>query len=261
MRRGGTVDKRLEQNNAMKERPILFSAPMVLALLEGRKTQTRRIVRLQPCVGGIMRNLSPGIACRQISLTTPGTVGRLGFLPYGDAQFEDVFSPYGQPGDRLIVKENAWMWCESVIDGKTKTGRDKIRYIPFRHAHIFYCADHPEKPSVGVVSEYRGYQWGWHKKIGRFVPRWASRITLEITSVRVERLQDISENDARAEGITEAKFAIGVAQESVGGKNYSVPYSIRGGYCCLWNDINRGTQYMWAHNPWVWVIEFKRITP
>lgn len=188
----------------LKERPILFSAAMVRALLAGTKTQTRRIAKGDPFF------------------------------------YNPPRGPYGQPGDRLRVKESAWMWCERRPNGNTKTGRQKWLYVPMRGAPIHYAADHSKKPGIDVVSPETGNQWGWRLKIGRFLPAWASRITLEITGVRVERLQDISREDAAAEGWNPA---VDVCSPLIW-------------YAALWESINGPGS--WALNPWVWVIEFRR---
>lgn len=206
----------------MKEQPILFSAPMVRALLAGTKTQTRRVVK-----------------------PTPEWVGQSGVLSFeGRVGLPHAICPYGQPGDRLNVKDAAWMWCERRPNGKTKTGRDKWLYVPMREAPIHYAANHPQKPSISVVSPDTGNVWGWRLKIGRFLPSWASRITLEITAVRVERLQDISEADTVAEGIPAGEV--------------SPPDAGRFAYSLLWDQINGPGS--WDANPWVWVVEFKRVT-
>lgn len=158
----------------------------------------------------------------------------------------NIVSPYGQPGDRLIVKEHVWMWCEKRPNGVTKKGRPKFHYVPMRGALVFYCADYAEKPNGTIVSPRTGNEWGWRKKLGRFMPRWASRITLEVTAVRVERLQDISEEDAKAEGV-QPSYSPNFSQ------------SATGAYSVLWESINGAGS--WAENPWVWVIEFRRIAP
>lgn len=209
--------------NSIREKPILFSAPMVRAILEGQKTQTRRVVKPQPCSLGDV-------------------------IPYAQC-------PYGVPGDRLRVKEAAWMWCERVPNGTTKTGRLKWHYVPMREAPIHYAADHPKKPAINVVSPETGNEWGWRLKIGRFLPAWASRITPEETGVRVERLQDISEADAIAEGI----------ERHVNGhwKDYRDPTGRQwheapsDSFCSLWESINGAGS--WDANPWVWVLSFRRI--
>jgi len=205
----------------MKTIPILFSGPMVRALQDGSKTQTRRVVK--------------GTALDWLEQ---------GFTPAFVADYQNRHCPYGQPGDRLRVKEAAWMWCERRPNGKTKTGRDKWLYVPMREAPIHYAADHPRRPAVDVVSPDTGNQWGWRLKIGRFLPSWASRITLEVTGVRVERLHDISEADAMAEGVQNSLHLPGgrFAAEN---------------YAHLWWTIHGDGS--WESNPWVWVVEFKRM--
>lgn len=176
----------------MKERPILFSAPMVRALLEGRKTQTRRIVKL-PAKDGSGDN----------RFVFDDAEGRKRFID----------CPYGEPGDRLWVRET---WRPAQVDGMAW--------------YAATCGDETHerwKPSIHM-------------------PRWASRITLEITGVRVEQLQDISESDAIAEGVTPSDMkAISCLD-----RNYHA-------YFMLWESINGSGS--WDLNPWVWVIEFRRI--
>ncbi len=194
---------------------------MVRALLAGTKTQTRRVAKPK-------RSIEP--------MTDE--------------------CPYGAPGDRLRVKEAAWMWCERRPNGKTATGRDKWIYVPMREAPVHYAADHPERPGVGVVSPDTGNLWGWRLKIGRFLPAWASRITLEITGVRVERLKAISEADAIAEGCTlnHNGYFLG-GPHAVSGRK-QMPTGQRA-FRDLWESIN-GTE-SWEANPWVWVVEFKKL--
>ncbi len=204
----------------MKERPILFSGEMVRAILDGRKTMTRRIVTPQ-------FSQKWGCGCPNKSTFT---------LMNGDQEWKDafavhvdrltptghwqwVFCPYGKPGDRLWVRET---WAQVGMPG-TLSG------------YIRYKAD--EQNAVGA---YGAQKW----KPSIFMPRWASRITLEITGVRVERLQDISEENAEAEGCTgdhRADRDLDAAQE----------------FRSLWDSIN-GKRASWTSNPWVWVIEFKR---
>ncbi len=137
--------------------------------------------------------------------------------------------PYGQPADRLWVRE-AWR----VIDLA-----DVFAPREITAAHrIWFEADGPHEPPAG---RYRP---------GMFMPRWASRITLEVTGVRVERLQDISESDAEAEG---AEYGF----DCEGGFNLHPLGNRRYGYAHLWEQINGAGS--WDLNPWVWVVEFKRI--
>lgn len=238
----------------MKARPILFSAEMIRALLDGRKTVTRRIVKPQP-------KLSPHH--EPVRAETRGD-RRWVFMTHTDRPEYSwatggVRCPYGEPGDALTVKESAWMWCERVPNGVTKTGRAKWHYVPMREAPIHYAADHPSKPVINVVSPDTGNQWGWRLKVGRFLPAWASRLTLRITNIRVERLQDISYEDAVAEGcgIADMRFepvADGETWEQTA-RRLRWPQRT---YEQLWNSIN-GAQ-SWAANPWCWCISFTCIS-
>jgi hypothetical protein len=207
----------------MKERPILFSGPMVRALLAGTKMQTRRVVKMKPH--------------QQIEQREDGTDWPWMFNDGSGPEDHWLPCPYGQPGDRLWVRE-AWAAPHTF---------DHIppRMIP-AESNFHYLADEGKGGLIGRPSIH--------------MPRCASRILLEIFSVRVERLNDISEADARAEGIKQARFPLDYL--------WNADYPDRGcgsgggpvnAYKSLWNEIN-GTG-SWTANPWVWVIEFKRVTP
>ncbi|SOD42428.1 hypothetical protein [Nitrosovibrio sp. Nv4] len=203
----------------MKERPILFSAPMVRALLEGRKTQTRRIVK-----GAALEWLAPGMfTCECV------------------ASPENHLCPHGRPGDRLWVKETWQVFrpgSETPILGRMKEQPGGI-------VCMSYAASEDER-----VAEYphaKRFNGPWRPSI--FMPRWASRILLEITDIRVERLQDISEEDAIAEGVQITDEWTGCA-EDLNGSHVQA-------YRHLWESINGAGS--WDANPWVWVVEFKRI--
>lgn len=181
----------------MKERPILFSAPMVRALLDGTKTQTRRAVKARK---------DPDYGCQM----TPGEIA-------GDEN-PTRLCPYGQPGDRLWVRE-AWS-SHACFDHLAPRDCPKS---------IHYTADGKIQTGKGRPSIH--------------MPRWASRITLDVVSVRVERLQDISRGDAMAEGCPFPNMAAGDDP--------------RKWFADLWQQINGADS--WAINPWVWVVEFKRV--
>jgi hypothetical protein len=196
----------------MKERPIIFSAPMVRAILAGAKTQTRRVVKLKPW--------------QQIEERDDGAPWP---WMYDDNRAADhwVPCPYGQPGDRLWVRE---------------TWRPVHGGYPDQGAR--YRADFDRDQTV------------WRPSI--HMPRWASRILLDVTAVRVERLQDISEADAQAEGVI-PKWEPGCSgrlMDAFGGFSFRPAASA---YAELWEQINGPGA--WDANPWVWVVEFKRVTP
>ena len=202
----------------MKSRPILFSAPMVRALLAGTKTQTRRPLRegawLDP-KEGVIRMCSVG----------NGVTG-----------FQTVACPYGQPGDQLWVREQ---FAGSIA-------YERHGY-PLREwgNKIWYCAD----------GEPRSGQWT-RPRPSIHMPRSLSRITLELTDVRVERLQDISEADALAEGVT-PKWEPGCSgrlMEAFRGFSFRPAASA---YADLWESINGAGS--WDANPYVWALSFKRV--
>lgn len=208
------------------ERPILFSAPMVRAILEGRKTQTRRVMKHQP-----QRVVVPGIG-PMLAIQQPRGNDR---WLWPNARNEVVAScPYGVPGDRLWVRE-------TFIHEPADYCREASVSIPCRPALTVYRAD-VEDPREGR----------WTPSI--HMPRALSRIDLEVTGVRVERLQDISENDALAEGADGPHPASWHPDAPEVG-----PESYRLGFRELWESINGAGS--WEANPWVWVVEFRRIKP
>jgi len=224
----------------MKERPILFSAPMVRELLDGSKTQTRRSVKPQPPEHmNIVRNL-----------------GDVDWQFVNDAHMlADSAStwrcPYGQPGDRLWVRET-WAHYQTV---NHRRRHDGAAFSEVSDGLAGYRADGHEtiedfRQHIKIMSEcdlenvvINGNRW----LPSIHMPRWASRITLEVTGVRVERLQEISENDAWAEGCE------GFDDDVSGGKSGYQEYAE------LWEQIN--SQGSCNANHWVWVIEFKRVVP
>lgn len=224
----------------MTERPILFSAPMVRALLAGTKTQTRRAVRVQPPPGTF-----------QVS-TWHHPDPRPHFfawqeLPHETAMIADDFAhpcPYGQPGDRLWVRE-AWGVADKWLhDCETNPPRC-----------IAYRADLAARNFDPVYDvDTRGWTFAPHMKWRPSIHmhRWASRITLEVADVRVERLQDISKADARAEGIAYSERFVGYC---IGQAEHFNSHDPRQSYFSLWEAIN-GPGSVEA-NPWVWVVAFK----
>ena len=223
----------------MKERPIIFSAPMVRAILAGTKTQTRRVVKpIGQDYGFVLQDYGDG------------------WLPYrsddgelpmkGDNEIPHS-CPYGQPGDRLWVRETWQAFFEDEVSPDRPRGPRHTLGIPAqpeRKSFVFYKADgpgpfHPD-----------GFAPSWRSPL--HLRRKYSRITLEVTNVRVERLQDISEADARAEGAPELLSVDGGYVEHAMGCH-------RDGFEHLWASINGPGS--WDANPWVWVVEFRRVDP
>lgn len=206
----------------MKERPILFSSPMVRAILDGRKTQTRRIAKVTD------KDCKPG-------MITP----LAGFVPRTIANHIS-YCPYGKQGDRLWVRETFGIGYKDGEGGYSAipwTGS-----IPSKDGKIFFRADFNENKNDAILP--------WKPSI--HMPRWASRILLEITGVRVERLQDIGEEDAKAEGSYVCDyFGRRLLDQSSNQGCY------KWGYRSIWESLNGPGS--WDLNPWVWVVEFKRI--
>ncbi|KPD29182.1 MULTISPECIES: hypothetical protein [Pseudomonas aeruginosa group] len=197
----------------MKERPILFTGPMVRAILEGRKTVTRRVVKPQPDFLG--------------SMVDPNTP----FKTLDAGLHARITCPHGQPGDRLWVRE-AWA-ADAQVDAIAP--RDLSQGEP-----IWYPADFSVRQTgCSMISKGRG-------RPSIHMPRWASRILLEIIAVRVDRLHGITPNQCIAEGAWREKDKeLGRGQEAI----------------AAFADLWRSTGGDWDANPWVWVIEFKRVTP
>lgn len=206
----------------VKERPILFSGPMVRAILEGRKTQTRRVLRHQ--LGPLVESLA---LCGPAFGKAEGA-----FLEYVRSGKSTGFfhsCPYGKQGDRLWVRET---WCPALN----------------RSREALYRAD------GGTVFKSDANDQAKLNKDGRpaspwrpsiHMPRWASRLTLEVVEIRAERLQEITAKDVYAEGVGEfVQSNLDVAREM---------------FAQLWNSINAERGFGWEKNPWVWVVEFKTV--
>ena len=218
----------------MKERPILFSAPMVRALLEGRKTQTRRVVKspsniVDDQVHKVVSapHYEHGMPGQFVALNAIGGIASKAFSPLS-------FScPYGVPGDRLWVRETIW---HHARNGRGLPDHDCGGWC--------YAANgSPES--------------GWKRISSIHMPRWASRLTLEITNIRVERVQEISEEDARAEGVLGESVECDVAADPPGQIAFVTRY--RQPYMRLWDSINGVGS--WVSDPWVWAITFKAVKP
>jgi hypothetical protein len=221
----------------VSDRPILFSAPMVRAILEGRKTQTRRVVKPQPPMG--CRYEINGARSHALCVATGTfTDGRPIYVPPTPQSVDHRLPcPYGAPGDTLWVRETFF----EEYDPDTCKPYDPPRYA-YRATYEGeepYQADGDGFPEVNRDGTFKS---PWKPSI--HMPREASRLTLCIKSVRVERLQEISEADAIAEGLS----------PTVG--EYTGP--ARSEFAALWDSISRES-HPWASTPWVWVLEFERV--
>lgn len=252
----------------MKERPIIFGASDVRAILTGRKTQTRRVVRPQPEERGAISDRAPG------------------FASFDEKTLKTAWCPFGWPGHRLWVRETWGLhmhgdftcWHRDSIKGRTE---EDLRFS----WEVAYAAD--------AGSPYDHWRPSIH------MPRWASRLALEVTGVRVERLCDISEKDARAEGVevvTLPEEWMATRPSPLGGRDaiafHKAPspalieeleledvrhvparpvQTAVAGFRQAWSAVN-GSGFRldgkasappesWAANPWVWAISFRRVTP
>lgn len=252
----------------MKERPILFRAPMVRALLAGTKTQTRRIVKPQPAP---YESWDWSWPVRRKGVT-PGTR-----ICWRDDQRVTLYPycPYGVPGDRLWVQETCR--AHELTDKEAESDtfgiieRKGLEYPLYGLDGVIYKADGVfreiectrEAADLWMdLNAYRGKRGATVPPI--HMPRWASRITLEITDVRVERLQDISEADAIAEGIDPPRcphcgYTWGDCRQHMDHRLCvgREPESAVAAYRALWGQINGPDS--WASNPWVWVVCFRRL--
>lgn len=246
----------------MKERPILFKGPLVRAILSGQKTVTRRPLKMPH------------------GFWETSATGELVPIPAN--------CPYGKPGDRLWVRETWGVISHdfdehgNMIDWEPDRPASPIREMPFGHGyysgHVIYRAD-GEAAWAGDDDGGGDDRSAWKPSI--HMPRIARRILLEITDVRVERLQDISEDQAKAEGCFFTDYGQQCAHGGTGWKDIGICPAVVGhqqrtgwawdkttsheeclgsprwAFANLWN----ATGGDWDCNPWVWVVEFKRVTP
>ena len=204
----------------MKERPILFSGSMVQAILNGTKTQTRRVVQPQP-----IHKWGSGVS----TLHHPDYFSAHVELP-GEREYQWIRCPYGKPGDHLWVRETHTF---TETDGETYV---EVHYPDETTRRCECSMDAAEVASLWIENREEGGDGADNWRPSIFMPRWASRITLEVVSVRAQRLQDISHADGSAEG-----------------------FDSLDGFALLWDRINEKRGYGWQDNPWVWAVEFRAV--
>jgi hypothetical protein len=224
-----TTNQEANQEKQMNEHPIIFSTPMVQAILSGIKTQTRRVVKPQP--PEIWNN------CQKLFNPDGSHLG-WSFFNSKDPDFHGSLKrkrefPYGRIGEQLWVRESFNNdWCD----------------------HAIYKANGGSAKEAGYKHEPR-----WKPSI--HMPRKLSRIILEITDIRVERVQDITDEDAKAEGVTDLITELRAPTHRTLKKNGTewALTNLQNEYAYLWDKINGKRGFGWEKNCWVWVIEFKRI--
>ncbi|NCB67132.1 MAG: hypothetical protein EOM48_13340 [Bacilli bacterium] len=237
----------------MTERPIIMGAESVRAILEERKTQTRRVIDPRKY----------NIAGWDMPRTKQDVEAGYPFAENADGDFVSVVNwcPYGRVGDRLYVKERFAYWI----------GRNAVAYSDMCHKSI---EDIEWEDEVNISNIAEGGKW----KSPLFMPRWASRITLEITDIRVERVNEITEDDAIAEGVESFESPLYASAEDCENgeapievrtvyRDYSIKeednegynffYHAKDSYSTLWDSLNAKRGYPWENNDWVWVITFK----
>jgi hypothetical protein len=272
---------------AVKERPILFSGAMVRAILEGRKTQTRRVVRDQPPahMDIAVPYLKPDDGPQQWCFTGPqlDATGKPLPIEQWEGGWPDCspafVCPYGVPGDRLWVRETLgvvanWGTVQYAADSA-------YLYDPDMRKAGFPYADECEAMVEHWGDDYNANDFKLIPSI--FMPRWASRITLELTDVRVQRVQEISEEDAQSEGAFFTNYGRkcfhGNGVHDVGDcpappkthpqrEGWSMSETTSHEQCLgkprfafanLWDSINADRGFGWDKNPWVWALTFRRL--
>jgi len=233
----------------VKERPILFSSPMVRAILDGSKTQTRRVVKDATGAFWDHAGWRPVIVDGCVRWEDADTGRRL----HDPMLAPRPPCPFGVPGDRLWVRET---WCDTM---HRDPGAEPERFIDGRVEGVEYRASHSclsFEDGCPCNPDGNSKRSEWRPSI--HMPRWASRITLEITDVRVERLQAISEEDARAEGVKRDTEPCDHIRRACADIECMGP-TFKSTFCELWDSLN-AKRAPWASNPWVWAISFKRVT-
>ncbi len=206
-----------------ESRGILFNGVSVRAILDGRQTQARRVITLQP----------PG---RPSLINGTWEYSKFGTHLYADFRYWEKLCPYGVPGDLLYVKEKLFR----VNDPD-----------PMLNFTCCYAADDPMTNGwspIKTEGDTRSWKWKRDYLSARFMPKWAARLWLRITDVRVDKVQNINEIDAIAEGAMAGDGCVP-----------NVPLTRRAAFRILWDSINARRGYGWEPNPWVWCISFERI--
>lgn len=226
----------------MAERPIIFSGRMVRAILEGRKTQTRRVARFASDETPVEWPCAAPVACEHCGSTSgrrcqAPSAGQVHLHRANGFNWHNADCPYGAPGNTLWVRESFFVNHIEHVRGALPKTRP-VDAPAGRPAELLYRADGDFADHFEQVDNPDAAVW----RPSIHMPRWASRITLRVTAVRVERLGKLSDSDARAEGLTRGDV-----------NNHGGPVPA---FAVLWDTIN-GERAPWASNPWVWVVSFE----
>jgi hypothetical protein len=256
----------------MRERPILFSDAMVRAILAGTKTQTRRLVKPQPefaqvhmHAGRVVRDAEHRAWCWRGHDFGDGDA--VNARPGSEME---AMCPYGVPGDRLWVREAcALVKSPGLGDWRWPTDDEEADAVWFRATDSLHLCHGPREIGSALDTYAMVRPTRWRPSI--HMPRWACRIVLDVVDMRVERLHDISDDDARAEGLAVItkdggrtwKFGVADRDGLPGTDNTGWPWSewdvsARKAYARLWDSIN-GARAPWSANPWVWAVTFKPV--
>lgn len=222
----------------MTDHPILFNSDMVLAILDGRKTQTRRIINLPNCYtsGGTVAN-KPWLYWEEMPNGEQWCFRT--DTRRGHGLLHELKCPYGVPGDLLWVRETLIRWCESMSLDYPYYAADKTPVIQNEHANVY--------PGIRL-----SWLWKGHTRPSIHMPKWACRLWLKVKSNRVERVQEISWQDCKAEGIAL------VGDEFVFNNQKQQQSLLITKFMTLWDSIYAKHGHGWEVNPFVWVTEFER---
>ena len=234
----------------MTERPILFNAEMVKAILEGRKTQTRRVMKVQPEPSTVREGDFWFPSKKLESMVHISDLNPDNNVIIDDCHlfYQEYCCPFGQVGDQIWVRET---WQGPLLDEEQAFEYWKLGAKEYeKPEYCEYRADGGIRPEFMDAED--NIRQGWRPSL--HMPRWASRIQLEITDIRVERLQDISQADAIAEGAPADHL-----QFNSVARGFGFPDFARSWFWQTWESIYlRRSGANWQVNPWVWVVEFRR---
>jgi len=234
-----------------KEKAISFCRALIPRAIDGSKTMTRRVVKPQPTSSNCGEDY---LDWKRSGKQIPGH--------YAKQSFARFCAPH-QKDDILWVREEYYEYGRWVVDGKTKTGKDKLKFAPRKNYHL-YPIYYPDTlpPGTKITKGRPVGEWGYFWRNPRFMPRYAARLFLRVTGVRVERLQDIGEEDATREGV-ELRCKIMECDDYAPTDAHTcktMGLCYKQAFANLWDGLNKKRGYGWDSNCYVFVVEFERVT-